>query len=206
MDARYSERPARRRARARVAGSSGAGLCSRPSMPGHGGGTAMRLTFAVVAAAARPAAARIPIDELLRPTAPTAAPLSDAEFAPTPGLALPPTGRLHGRLSLLNTDSVAFDALRDDFDYADFATRRRLPPNFSVELTLNGDRVVPVQTGLVITDDLVWNLFFTTGVAWDEASLRRRPLPACAVMTALVPSSRIDPTSSAAAIAAALRA
>jgi hypothetical protein len=31
-----------------------------------------------------------------------------------------------------------------------------------------GRRIVPAQAGLVYTGDLVWNLFFTGGRAWDE--------------------------------------
>ena len=111
----------------------------------------------------------ITLDDLLRGgTPPAAGPVDDAWLGPGPG-ALPASNALHGALVLLNTENIALNVVRDDFDYARFPTRRRLPPGLRVELTTDTNgHVIPVKTGLQITGDIVWNLFFTTGITWDE--------------------------------------
>lgn len=40
---------------------------------------------------------------------------------------------------------------------------------FAQATTAGRDVVVPVQPGLLTTGDVVWNLIFTNGIAWDEA-------------------------------------
>ena len=83
---------------------------------------------------------------------------------------------LNGRLTLLDTSAIATRVIRDDFDYHSFPTRRRLPPDgsFTAEYArgaasgVHRSDAVPVQEGLQITGDIVWELIFTTGQVWDE--------------------------------------
>ena len=117
----------------------------------------------------------VPLAELLDSSAPTPRPLGDADLGPSAG-ALPPTNRFNGRLTLLDTSAISLEVLRDDYDYARFPTRRRLPPDGSftaeysqLESPSDGpSRLAPVATGLQLTGDIVWNLIFTSGLAWDE--------------------------------------
>ena len=75
---------------------------------------------------------------------------------------------LNGRIALTETSNIGVTVIEDTYDYAQYATRRRLPPNFVCEYATLGDKLIPVQTGLQLTDDLVWNLIFTEGDSWDE--------------------------------------
>ena len=74
----------------------------------------------------------------------------------------------HGTLSLLDTSQIGMRVHRDDYNYARYASRQRLPLNSSFSLSQVDGALVPVYPGLIVTGDIVWNLFFTTGVAWDE--------------------------------------
>jgi hypothetical protein len=123
--------------------------------------------------------ARVPpiaLDELLRGgTPPTERPVDDLWLGPGPG-ALPASNVLNGRLTLLDTSSIATQMLRDDLDLYRFPARRRLPPDgsFTAEYARGAasgthrSDAVPVQEGLQITGDIVWELIFSTGVVWDE--------------------------------------
>lgn len=108
-----------------------------------------------------------PIEELLQSNFRPAAVVADDSFARPPD-ALPPSNVLNGKLKLANTAFLRYTVVRDDFGYMWYASRQRLPPQFEVEYTMVGDAVVPLARGLVITGDVVYNLVFTPGVAWDE--------------------------------------
>ena len=49
--------------------------------------------------------------------------------------------------------------LRDDNNYAQYASRQRLPPQFEVEFTQSGDAVIPLTRGLIVTGDVVYVYF-----------------------------------------------
>ena len=49
--------------------------------------------------------------------------------------------------------------LRDDNNYAQYASRQRLPPQFEVEFTQSGDAVIPLTRGLIVTGDVVYVTF-----------------------------------------------
>lgn len=51
--------------------------------------------------------------------------------------------------------SFSFSVLRDDNNYAQYASRQRLPPQFEVEFTQSGGAVVPLTRGLIVTGDIV---------------------------------------------------
>ena len=117
-----------------------------------GVGAALVRMAAAVAAVAAGSAPGIPIEELIRPASP-ASTVDDSFFSPTADAVTPPSNGLDGRLSLRDTTEIRTTVLKDTYNYAQYASRRRLPLNSTVELSLADDgSVVPADGGLVVTN------------------------------------------------------
>ncbi len=97
-------------------------------------------------------------------------PLPTARFAP-PSDALPASSSLTGRYSFSpQADASSFRVITDRFDFLALnGTDLQRPPSLEVDLVQSGDRLLPVQRGLVVTDHPFWDTVWTPGRVWREA-------------------------------------
>ena len=94
--------------------------------------------------------------------------VQDAWLGPTAD-AVAPSNVLAGQLTLQDTSDVSYQVLVDTYQYSRYPTRQRLPPDSPFEYVQEaGGALVPLAPGLIVTDDLVFNLIMGVGRAWDE--------------------------------------
>ncbi|TMR19303.1 beta-lactamase family protein [Nonomuraea turkmeniaca] len=95
--------------------------------------------------------------------------IADSAFA-LPAAAAMPLHTFSGRLELTGeATGGGFTELEDDFAYTNAGdSPRKHLPEISLEFVQNGSHLIPVEQGLRITGNAVWNLLVSPGRAWSE--------------------------------------
>jgi len=130
-----------------------------------------RVAILLLAAFAAPAQAadRTALDAaLLMGDAPLAGPVDLAAFAP-PADAKPAHEAFDGRLRFAATvDEAGAKLLDDRWQSADAPGAWRIPPTFDFGFVTEGDRLVPVERGIVTGDGEWWDWIVGPGRVWSE--------------------------------------
>lgn len=119
--------------------------------------------------------------QTLMETEALSSPVLMTAFAP-PADAKPPSLSFEGMLSFSGLpDSGGFDVLRDNFNFEsmDLDGLTTLP-DFTIDVIQDGDRLIPKQRGLILTERSAWDIIVQPGRVWFEegdAGYHRAALP-----------------------------